>query len=301
MDLFAAGGAVTPFAAAHFDGSASKDYAQFSASSYAGAFAYPARFAAVAASGSIYYHATSAPGSTEWVFAPGAQGEVALLAAGGLYGGGLRTSMSGADPARVPTVDRPAYAAAWNNGQIQSTNATGLEGGLFAFGVNSAGGRGPVANAGIARFYAGGDIVGLQTGSTPAFAAGPEYHAARPVSIQAGGDIVNLKALILNQQPTDVSRIVAGRDILYANVDIAGPGWLEVTAGRNLTQEDKGRLTSLGLLDGGPATGKGGAGIVASAGGQGDYTALARRYLDPANRADPGQPLAGQALSLIHI
>ena len=295
VDLFAAGGAVTPFAAAHFDGSASKDYAQFSASSYAGAFAYPARFAAVAASGSIYYHATSAPGSTEWVFAPGAQGEVALLAAGGLYGGGLRTSMSGADPARVPTVDRPAYAAAWNNGQIQSTNATGLEGGLFAFGVNSAGGRGPVANAGIARFYAGGDIVGLQTGSTPAFAAGPEYHAARPVSIQAGGDIVNLKALILNQQPTDVSRIVAGRDILYANVDIAGPGWLEVTAGRNLTQEDKGRLTSLGLLDGGPATGKGGAGIVASAGGQGDYTALARRYLDPANRADPGQPLAGQA------
>ncbi|MCH6088535.1 hypothetical protein MMA27_24745, partial [Salmonella enterica] len=79
-----------------------------------------------------------------------------------------------------------------------------------------------------------------------------------PVSIQAGGDIVNLKALILNQQPNDVSRIVAGRDILYANVDVAGPGWLEVSAGRNLTQEDRGRLTSLGMIDGSQATGRGG-------------------------------------------
>ncbi|WP_051593715.1 filamentous haemagglutinin family protein [Achromobacter sp. DH1f] len=295
VDLFAAGGSITPFAAAHYDGTASKNAFQYTASAYSGKFAYPARFGAVAASGSIYYHSSVASTTTEWVFAPGAQGRVEMLAMGGLYGGGLATGMSGAEPARVPTPERPAYVAVWNNGQINLTNATGAEGDLFAFGANTAGGRGPVANAGIARFYAGGDIVGLQTGSTPAFAAGPEYRAARPVSIQAGGDIVNLKALVLNQQATDVSRVVAGRDILYANVDIAGPGWLEVAAGRNLTQENKGRLTSLGLLDGGPATGKGGAGIVASAGGQGDYTALARRYLDPANRADPGQPLAGQA------
>lgn len=136
--------------------------------------------------------------------------------------------------------------------------------------------------------------MGLFTGSTITTTAGAEYHAARPVSIQAGGDIVNLKALILNQQPNDVSRIVAGRDILYANVDVAGPGWLEVSAGRNLTQEDRGRLTSLGMIDGSQATGRGGAGIVASAGGEGDYAAFARRYLDPANRADAGQPLAGQ-------
>ena len=39
---------------------------------------------------------------------------------------------------------------------------------------------------------------------------------------------------------------------------------------------------------------QGGAGIVVSVGGEGDYTAFARRYLDPANRADPGQTLASQ-------
>ncbi len=294
LELFSAGGAVTPLAAAHNDGEAAKNSFQYSASAYSGAFAYPSRFSAVAASGSLYYHASARNATTEWVFAPGSAGKVELLAGAGLYGGGYPGSMSGADPASVATPERPAYVATWDSGQINATNAIGAEGSLFAFGVDSADGRPPVANAGMARFYAGGDIVGLQTGARLTLASGNRYHAARPVSIQAGGDIVNLKALILNQQPTDVSRIAAGRDILYANVDIAGPGWLEVTAGRNLTQEDKGRLTSLGLIDGGPATGKGGAGIVASAGGQGDYSAFAQRYLDPANRADPGQPLASQ-------
>lgn len=81
----------------------------------------------------------------------------------------------------------------------------GLEGGLLAFGTDSAAGRPALSNAGIARFYAGGDIVGLSTGSTITTKDGIEYHAARPVSIQAGGDIVNLKALVLNHQPNDVS------------------------------------------------------------------------------------------------
>ena len=56
----------------------------------------------------------------------------------------------------------------------------------------------------------------------------------------------------------------------------------------------QGRLGSVGLIDGKPATGKRGAGIVVSVGGEGDYTAFARRYLDPANRADPGQTPASQ-------
>lgn len=295
LDLFAAGGALTPITAGHNDNLATKNQYQYSASGYANVFAYPSRVSVVAASGSIFYHASSANAATEWSFAPGSQGSVEMLARGGLYGGGYRTGVSGADPTSIAAPERPAYQATWDSGAVSAGNAVGLEGGLLAFGTDSAAGRPALSNAGIARFYAGGDIVGLSTGSTITTKDGIEYHAARPVSIQAGGDIVNLKALVLNHQPNDVSRIVAGRDILYANVDVAGPGWLEVSAGRNLTQEDKGRLTSIGPINGGQTTGKGGAGIVASAGGQGDYAAFARRYLDPANRADPGQPLSGQA------
>ncbi|MFM9931762.1 filamentous haemagglutinin family protein [Achromobacter xylosoxidans] len=295
LDLFAAGGALTPITAGHNDNLATKNQYQYSASGYANVFAYPSRVSVVAASGSIFYHASSANAATEWSFAPGSQGSVEMLARGGLYGGGYRTGVSGADPTSIAAPERPAYQATWDSGAVSASNAVGLEGGLLAFGTDSAAGRPALSNAGIARFYAGGDIVGLSTGSTITTKDGIEYHAARPVSIQAGGDIVNLKALVLNHQPNDVSRVVAGRDILYANVDVAGPGWLEVSAGRNLTQEDKGRLTSIGPINGGQTTGKGGAGIVASAGGQGDYAAFARRYLDPANRADPGQPLSGQA------
>ena len=105
--------------------------------------------------------------------------------------------------------------------------------------------------------------------------------------IQAGRDIVNLKGLILNQRPNDVSRIAAGRDILYANVDIAGPGWLEIIAGRNLTQED---LGSVGLIDGKPATGKGGAGIVVSVGGGATTPPSPGAISTPATAPTPARP-----------
>ncbi|CAB3927740.1 filamentous hemagglutinin family protein [Achromobacter deleyi] len=295
IDLFSAGGALTPISAINVDGVAIRGTQQSSANSYGNVYAYPSRFSAVAASGSIYYHPNSSDITSTWVFAPAPGGRLEMLAGDGLYGGGYQVNPSGASPSLLATPLQPAYRASWNNGQVTAGNAVSEEGALFAFGRDTAGGMAPVAGAAAVRFHAGGDIVGLRTGDSLVVNTGTEYRAARAVSVQAGRDVVNLRGLFLNQAATDVSQVYAGRDILYANVDIAGPGWLDVMAGRNLRQEDKGRLISLGLLDGGPATGKGGAGIAASAGGQGDYAALARRYLDPANRADPGQPLAGQA------
>ncbi len=49
----------------------------------------------------------------------------------------------------------------------------------------------------------------------------------------------------------DVSLLQAGRDITYANVQVAGPGALEIMAGRNLDQADQASVTSIGLLVGG--------------------------------------------------
>ena len=121
--------------------------------------------------------------------------------------------MSGAAPAVMPTPERPAYLVEWNVGgsAIRKTNAIAPPGALFAFGLDTAAGRAPQSDAGIARYYAGMDIVGLQTGSLVTSIDGNQYRAARPAWIQAGRDIVNLKGLILNQRPNDVSRIAAGR------------------------------------------------------------------------------------------
>ncbi|HXH46584.1 MAG TPA: filamentous hemagglutinin family protein [Bradyrhizobium sp.] len=125
---------------------------------------------------------------------------------------------------------------------------------------------------------------------------------AKPVVMRAGRDILT-NAYILNNDPTDVSVISAGRDILNSVIGIWGPGLLDVSAGRNIYQSDKGdqylndkgSIISYGAVVTGDT--RPGASIVltAGAGAAGpDYTSLARLYLDPANQAVAGKPLADQ-------
>ncbi|UXH77419.1 filamentous haemagglutinin family protein [Roseateles amylovorans] len=197
---------------------------------------------------------------------------------------------------------------------------------LLAFGANTIGDAAVAATAAQpSRFYAvTGDIVGLRTGTVVNYTSGlragqHDQVAAGPVSVKAGRDIVYTGTrvgdsvplvsgltsddaaaavsgnLIINTHPNDVSMIQAGRDILYANVDVAGPGTLEITAGRNLIQNDRANLTSIGPVLSSDA--RPGAGIVVQAGvgSQGaDYGRLLAQYLDPANLAVAGTPLADQ-------
>ncbi|AYV47984.1 hypothetical protein C1707_17915 [Caulobacter flavus] len=103
--------------------------------------------------------------------------------------------------------------------------------------------------------------------------------------------------LVVHNDKADISLISAGRDIIYANMTVAGPGNLVVEAGRNIYQADKGRLTSVGpLFDISPATRNGGASISMLTGVSDglNYDAFAKLYLDPANLAEAGRPLADQ-------
>lgn len=164
------------------------------------------------------------------------------------------------------------------------------------------------------RIYAvNGDITNLRTGYVrpPSFEL-PEtlYVAGGPVWIRAGRDIIagggvddptsdwanesGIGGLIVHSRDTDVSIIDAGRDIIFANFKIGGPGTLEVTAGRDIYQSSDGSFVSLGAV----ATGdtRPGASIALMAGMANgvDWTAIRTRYLDPANLADPDRPLADQ-------
>ncbi|WP_076866185.1 filamentous haemagglutinin family protein [Bradyrhizobium mercantei] len=86
--------------------------------------------------------------------------------------------------------------------------------------------------------------------------------------------------------------ISAGRDIVYANQQIAGPGTLMMTAGRNIYQADQAAVTSLGSVVSGDL--RSGASVLMMAGADAaDYSALLR-YLDPANLAAAKVPLADQ-------
>ncbi|VTQ06347.1 hemagglutinin [Pseudomonas aeruginosa] len=166
-----------------------------------------------------------------------------------------------------------------------------------------------------------GDIVGLNSGAQIRFgeqagnrAGQTWYEGAGPVWMRAGRDIVasgtplgqRISApsqistdasftgnLFVHDDPNDLSLVQAGRDILYGNFNVAGPGTLEISAGRNILMEDRAAITSLGAVV--PGDSRPGADIVLQAGAAGaDYQAFLERYLDPANLAQGGTPLAEQ-------
>ncbi|WP_370679457.1 filamentous haemagglutinin family protein [Comamonas sp. GB3 AK4-5] len=111
--------------------------------------------------------------------------------------------------------------------------------------------------------------------------------------------------LIVHTSADDVSVVQAGRDIRFSSFKIAGPGLLDISAGRNVYMADKAELRSLGaVVNVKPGDRSSGAAISVAAGlGQhgADWTAFADRYLDPANLANLSLPLADQPGKAVRI
>ena len=336
LNLVSAGGNLTPTAQ-----STSQWSSADASGATDNRFIYPGTLRAVAERGSVYYGAGPSA-NTSLVLAPSPSGQLEILAGESLYANAYPISQSGAAPSALATPSHPGFrgytmgalSPLVNNVSQDGTlmpSQSGLP--LFAFGADTASGTLHANDSEPARFYAvNGDIVGLRTGEILDFTNGGQnaspksltnwYVAAKPVWVMAGRDIVGAGTppgtstptgfsatastgnLLLNNNPNDISVVSAGRDILFGNFRVAGPGTLEVTAGRNLYQADKGLLESIGHIGTGisvnPGDRSSGAGISVMAGaGAGaagaDFTTFARRYLDAANLANPNAPLADQA------
>ncbi|MFF7055176.1 filamentous hemagglutinin family protein [Achromobacter spanius] len=311
-----------------------------------GRYLYPSILRATAYDGSIYAgvsagylnnEATGLPYSL--TLAPGARGQLEMLAGDSIYAGGYAINRSGADPASVANVLAPAFAGylseANTNVALSNQGANGLAGDrythfpLFHFNALTASTAG---SNDVTRFYArDGDIVGLRTGEALSITQGPNlgqtwYEASGPVWMLAGRDIVasgtntgtstdvpstngmNFGAsgtsatstgnLFLHRDALDVSRVSAGRDILYSSFQVAGPGVLEVSAGRHVLMADKASITSLGAVMPGDQRPGASIAVLAGVGAKGpDYAAFLARYLDPAMAADPSRPLVDQGLA----
>jgi hypothetical protein len=200
---------------------------------------------------------------------------------------------------------------------------------LFAFGPDTAAGA-QFASAEPARFYAvDGDIIGVSSGRTMTFyddtpppfynKRGPRYgqtwYEGSPVWMIAGRDIVrsgNLLGsvissgpnnyeyhtattnLFVQSRPDDISIVSAGRDILYSSFTVAGPGTLQITAGRNIEMDDKASVTSIGPVVPGDTRSGASIAMLAGVGSAGpDDSEFAALYLDPANLLPVGTPLDG--------
>ncbi|WP_460108352.1 filamentous haemagglutinin family protein [Pseudomonas sp. H1_F01] len=263
------------------------------------------------------------------LLAPGINSELQFMAGGSIYGGDMSVSRSGAASAALATPFRPAFVGM--DGFIIKASNLSADGNfarpdanilpLFAFDTSSASSEWAL-NVDPARFYAlEGDLLAVATGrsmtsvSTGRWPGRIAYEGAGPVRMMAGRDIVSSGIplggslnensdvgnytstgnLFIHNNPTDISIVSAGRDILYSTFNVAGPGLLEITAGRNILMDDKVSITSIGAVV--PGDPRPGASLVLQAGAGlngADYERFVKAYLDPANQALAGVPLANQ-------
>lgn len=290
----------------------------------------PGQFRATALGGSIVY---SGSATLSWYFdsntgktvlganntvfetAPSAAGQLELLAQQSVLGGAFgtdssigagdpiarvtvpaRLNVSGAksDPDSIPNPFKPAF-----NETVP---------GFYAFQRDTVTSYNNKASDPIRIYAVNGDLLNVLLGevvTNPDGVTDPYmlYIGAKSVRALAGRDIVNFgrgrlsntnPGYILHSDPTDISVIHAGRNILYADVRISGPGLLEVSAGGSIYQGEKGSIVSLGPIVAGDT--RPGASILmqAGAGKAGpNYTGLLP-YLDSANLAIYGTPLIEQ-------
>ncbi|MCT9826746.1 filamentous haemagglutinin family protein [Pseudomonas veronii] len=304
-------------------------------SSSDGRFIFPSKLGVVAANGSIYLGASALgagplPNNPAYslLLAPSSKGRLAMLAGDSIYASGYAVNQSGDSQGSIPTPFAPAFVG--RNGFSLVVNNLGSDAiqddlSLFAFRSATDLAR-PASQAEPARFYAQqGDIVGLRSGEILTFGSPRQgqvrYESAGPVWMRAGRDIVSSGTdmgsstvlpkllgyngdylgesrgnLFVHSRPEDVSVVSAGRDILYSSFNVAGPGTLEVSAGRNLLMADKASITSLGPVAVGDS--RPGASIVLEAGvglNGLDYLKFVTPYLNRANQAVEGVALAAQA------
>jgi filamentous hemagglutinin family protein len=265
-------------------------------------FLYPPNLAVTAFSGSVEFDAATFGSNALLELAPSPTGQLQVLAGTSIIDtvvnpvGGLgeqtAIDISGASTASgdIPTPANPASTPAG-----YFTLETGVSD--SDTGVEHVGDLLPSV------FYAvSGDVLGLYVGQLNGSNGQLENtfgYSAKAVDVRAGRDIVNLNAAVLDNNATDISTIQAGRDVIYATEQIAGPGELDVQAGRNVYQGYQGTLTSVGEIaqaltvatrdDGAAIT------VLAGVGADGpDLTGFADLYLNPANLADPNTPLQDQ-------
>ena len=271
---------------------------------------YPGTLIVAAATGDIRF---SEPGSSlsfaPLELMPSPSGQLELLAAGSIFGTSQVVAMSGADMSTLATPFRPVFSAGTGTTNASPTAPYRLsDSDPVAFGPDTPQTNLHAGDDQPALVYAGVDIVDLTLGqvrtmtrqASSGFVPSPTtwYLAAKPFEVIAGRDIVGTgpnASVFLNAGPNDISLVQAGRDIFYQSVTIAGPGLLQVQAGRNLYQGYYGSLVSVGDIVN-PANTAGGAGIVAIAGvgaNGPDYTDFAKLYFDAANQLPVGTQLAG--------
>ncbi|MFC3553992.1 filamentous hemagglutinin N-terminal domain-containing protein, partial [Alcaligenes endophyticus] len=301
-----------------------------------GAFTLPGSVSLIATEGNIYQGTSmtriSSPLEAPLLLAPLGPRQLTILAGGSYFGGGQIIASSGAGSQSISTFLRPSYRvhSAGNPVGRNTPEETSFFTGdvLHAWSLNTIQNEvnyRPHPSTSTRVYSRDGDIIGLWLGAQIEHSLGDYmrtaawYWSSGAAQIRAGQDIIwtgqrkdeaprylpviygssPTGNFILHTHPNDVSTIIAGRDIRYLNLNVAGPGTVEITAGRNIIQEDKASIVSLGPVMAGDT--RPGASIALQAGmNNSTYAGLLQQYLNPALRADAGKSLASQPGRVVH-
>ena len=239
---------------------------------------YPASLSASSLTGDVLFN------STIHLF-PSARGQLELLAANSITGGGVW--MSDANPALIPNAEFPYI-------KPPSLSAFDLESGLYQNFID----------------YSSSSLLHA---ATPLHAGDKQpvkivaekgsitlsVNVPKKAEVYAGRDIVNSTFTIQHLAAKDRSYIVAGRDIRYGiirnytgaidsgsrKMKISGPGQLLVQAGRNIDLGASGGITSIGNTKN-PALANRGADVTLIAGVRNnmDYAGFARTYINQSDQ-----------------
>jgi filamentous hemagglutinin family protein len=331
IDLFSAGGDLKPITLnKEIDVGANNPTSERNTSPIAGRFVYPSILRATAANGSVHYDGGTIS-NYAMLLAPSDRGQLELLASDSIYAGGYMIGQSGASTSVMPTPFQPAFVVDGKNISNLSSDGDQIPLSIFAFGANTVSKK---DNISPSRFYArDGDLIGVRSGEILNLTKNGNpytlYVGTGPVEMIAGRDIVSSGTrlggdvaqptvlngtssgnLFVHNNVDDVSIVSAGRDILYSSFNVAGPGALEITAGRHILMGDSSVVNSIGPVVSGDT--RAGAQIVMQAGMRGtvidpatgqavqhdvslNYDALLAAYLNADNLADAEIPLADAA------
>lgn len=223
-------------------------------------------------------------GGAQLILSPAAGSDLTLLAADSVNLS-TKLTMSDMDPELIPDATRPGTSFTAFNPAVVATR--------HAVEPVHVGDTTPV------RVYAvAGDVVGTSNSINLTL---PEA-----VFVRAGQDVRDLGVSTQHVNAGDVSRIEAGRDVIFTQGEsrksgsyiwVAGPGRLEVTAGRDIDLGTSAGIVSRGGLDN-AALPKQGADIQLTAGvgaGGVDYGAAVDRLLTKLEAGDPDESTLWQA------
>ena len=223
---------------------------------------------------------------------PSSRGNLTLLASQNVLfedrrGNGVNLVMSDADPTSLPSVASPTDSFIYAGAVLVDPQTTDplAHGPVPLHGADG----GQAEDPNPVRIAADtGSIIFSPTGLSI-------LSLPKSFDISAGQDIDQLGLRAQNVSATDVSSIVAGRDITYAlvrsntgqvvqnprDITIAGPGDVELIAGRNINLETSQGITTDGNVTN-PALPRAGATVTLAAGEQGgapDFNGFITKYL----------------------